>query len=127
MGVVVEPLDGSPLDRAVQTFNLYIRPEVVGLGRPVLNPVGLSGHVEPHRPLMSSVPVSRLLSELNPPRHDHLNRWRSHVSIIEDSVYLIRHRFEHVLQELLGRLPVSFLDELGNRKLARAVDANEQE
>lgn len=39
----------------------------------------------------------------------------------------IWHSFEHVLQELPGRLPVCFLDELGHGKLARAVDANEQE
>lgn len=40
---------------------------------------------------------------------------------------LIWHGFEHVLQEFPGCLPVSFLDELGHGKLARAVDANEQE
>ena len=40
---------------------------------------------------------------------------------------LIWHGFEHVLQELPGRLAVCFLDELGHGKLARAVDANEQE
>lgn len=40
---------------------------------------------------------------------------------------LIWHGFEHVLQELPGRLPVSLLDDLGHGKLARAVDANEQE
>ena len=40
---------------------------------------------------------------------------------------LIWHGSEHVLQELSSRLPVGFLDELGHGKLARAVDANEQE
>jgi hypothetical protein len=42
-------------------------------------------------------------------------------------VDLIWHGFEHVLQELPSRLPVSFLYELSHGKLARAVDANEQE
>ena len=40
---------------------------------------------------------------------------------------LIWHGFEDVLQELPGRLPVSLLNGLGHGKLARAVDANEQE
>ena len=40
---------------------------------------------------------------------------------------LIWHGFEHVLQELPGRPSVRLLDELGHGKLARAVDANEQE
>jgi hypothetical protein len=39
---------------------------------------------------------------------------------------LIRHGFEHVLQEFPGCLPVCLVDELGHGKLACAVDANEQ-
>ena len=47
-------------------------------------------------------------------------------SIVENGMDLIRHGFEHVLQELPGLLPVCFLDELGHGKLACAVDVNEQ-
>ncbi len=38
----------------------------------------------------------------------------------------IRHGLEHVLQELPRRAPVGLLDELGDRKLAGAVDAHEE-
>ncbi len=38
----------------------------------------------------------------------------------------IRHGLEHVLQELPSRLPVGLLDELGDGKLAGAVDAHEE-
>jgi hypothetical protein len=37
---------------------------------------------------------------------------------------LIRHGFEHVLQELSGGLPVSLLDELGHGKHACAVNTH---
>jgi len=42
-------------------------------------------------------------------------------------VNLIWHGFERVLQEFPSRLSVRLLDELGHGKLARAIDANEQE
>ena len=47
-------------------------------------------------------------------------------SIGENSMDLIRHGFEHVLQEFPGCLPVCLVDEPGHGKLACAVDANEQ-
>jgi len=50
MLVIVIPLDCCVLDRAVHPLNLAIGPWMVGLGQPVLNPVGIADHVEPHRP-----------------------------------------------------------------------------
>jgi hypothetical protein len=41
-------------------------------------------------------------------------------------VHLIRHGLKHVLQELPSCLPVCLVDELGHRKLACAVNADEQ-
>ncbi len=38
----------------------------------------------------------------------------------------IRYGLEHVLQELPRRAPVGLLDELGDRKLAGAVNAHEE-
>ena len=113
MAVVVEAFDGRLLDGAVHPFDLPVGPWMVGFGQPVLNPVGLTDHVETHGAGISGVPVPGLLSELN-----------SVVS--QDGMNLIRHGIEHMLQELPGRLPVSLLDELGHGKFALAVDANEQ-
>ena len=49
-----------------------------------------------------------------------------HGSLGENSMDVIRHSFEHVLQELPSCLPVCLLDEWGHGKLARAVNADEQ-
>ena len=38
----------------------------------------------------------------------------------------VRHRFQQVFKELPRRSPVSLVDELGDRELTRAVDADEQ-
>ncbi len=38
----------------------------------------------------------------------------------------VRHRFQQVFKELPRRSPVSLVDELGNRELTHAVDADEQ-
>lgn len=45
MTVVVKAFDGGLLDRAVHPFDLSVGPGMVGLGQPVLNPVGLTDHV----------------------------------------------------------------------------------
>lgn len=46
-------------------------------------------------------------------------------SIGENGMDLIRHGFEHVLQEFPNRLAVGLVDERGHGKRARAVDADE--
>jgi hypothetical protein len=47
-------------------------------------------------------------------------------SVGQDRVDAVRHRFQQVLQELPRRPPVSLIDQLGDRELAGAVDADEQ-
>ena len=61
MAVVMEPLDGSQLDRSIYPFNLAIGPRMVGFGEPVLDPVGFTDHVETHLPRIGGVSVPGLL------------------------------------------------------------------
>ena len=113
MIVVMEAFDGRVLDRAVHSLDLAVGPRVVGLCEAMFDPVGLTDHVETHGPRINGVAVPRLLGELN-------------AVVGENGVDLIGHCFEHVLQELPGRLPVCLVDELGHGKFARAVNADEQ-
>ena len=113
MIIVMEAFDGRVFDRAVHPFDLAIRPRVVWLREAVLDTVGLADHVEAHGPGIDGVAIPRLLGELN-------------AVVGENGMDLIGHCFEHVLQELPGRLPVRLVDELGHGKLACAVDADEQ-
>ncbi len=53
------------LDRAVHPLDLAIGPRVVWLGPPVLNPIYLADHIEPHLPRICSVPVAGLFGELD--------------------------------------------------------------
>lgn len=83
VAVVVVTLDGGFLDCAVHPFDLaaprensppdcfrfLVAARVVGFDQPVLDPVDLGDHVKAHRPGMDRVAVSRLLGELNAPRH----------------------------------------------------------
>ena len=109
VGFVVEPFHSRVLDRSVHSLDLTIGPRVVGLGQPVLYPVGFADHVEAHWPGIDGVAVPGLLGELD--------------SIVsENGVDLIGHGFEHVLQEFPGCLSVGLVDELGHGELARAVD-----
>ena len=110
---VVEPFHSRVLDRPVHSLDLTIGPRVVGLGQPVLDPVGFADHVEAHRPGIDGVAVPRLLGELD-------------AIVGQYSVDLIRDCFEHVLQELPGRLSVSRCNELGNREFGSSVNAYEQ-
>ena len=64
VGVAVEPLYGCLFDRAVHPLDLTVRPRMVRLGQPVLDPVGFADHVEAHWPRVSGVTVPRLLREL---------------------------------------------------------------
>ena len=113
MAVVMEALDGCVLDRAVHALDLPVGPGMVGLCQPMLDLVGLTDHVEVHRPGIDGVPVAGLLGELD--------------SIIgENGVDLIGHGFQHMLQELLGRASVSLFNELGHGELTSSVYAHEE-
>lgn len=86
---------------------------MVRLGEPVFDVVCLAGHVEAHLARPSGVAVTRLLGELN-------------AIVRQNSVDAVRHGCQQVFEELPGCAPVRLVDELGDRKFARAVDADEQ-
>jgi len=112
MAFVVVALNGSLFDRAVHPLNLAIGPRMVGFRQPMLDPIGVANHVEAHWSGIGSVSVPGLLSELD-------------AVICENSVDLIRHRFEHVLEEFPSSAPVGLFNELGHSELAGAVDTDE--
>ncbi|PTQ58811.1 hypothetical protein C8J45_11814 [Sphingomonas sp. PP-CE-3G-477] len=70
-------------------------------------------HVEAHLTRPGGVTVAWLLGKLD-------------AIVGQDRVDPVRHRFQQVLKELPRRSPVSLVDELGDRELAGAVDADEQ-
>jgi hypothetical protein len=113
VAVVVEALHGGFLDRAVHSLDLAVGPRMVRLGEPVLDAIRLTDHVEAHRPGDDRVPVPRLFCELD-------------AIIGQDRVDLVGDGLEHVLQELPGGAPISLFDELGDRELAGAVNADEE-
>lgn len=113
MAVVVEPFHSRVLDRAIHPLDLAVGPRVVGLGQSVLDAVGLADHVEAHRPGIDGVAVPRLLGELD-------------AIVGQYGVDLIGHGFEHVLQELPGRLSVGCCNELGDGEFGSPVNADEQ-
>ena len=96
MVVVVEALDGRVLDRPVHSLDLTIGPRVVGLGQPVLDPVGFADHVEAHRPGIDGVAVPRLLGELD-------------AIVGEDRVQPVRNSFKKSFQKRDRRRPVSLV------------------
>jgi len=127
VAVVVEALDRGLLDRPVHPLDLaatqensppdcfliFAAPRMVGFGQAMLDPVRFADHVEAHWPGVDGVPVARLLGELD-------------AVVGQDRVDLVGHGLEHVLEELLGRLPVSRCNELGDRELGCPVDAHEE-
>ncbi len=62
---------------------------------------------------VDGVPVPRLVCELN-------------AIVGKNRVDLVGHSFEHVLEELPGRLSVGSCNELGNGELGCPVDADEE-
>ena len=113
VAVVMEAFDGGVLDRPVHPLDLAIRPRMVRLGQPVLDPVGFTDHVEAHRPGVDGVAVPGLLGELD-------------AIVSENGVDVIGHGFEQVLQELPGRLSVGCRNELGDGELGSAVDSHKE-
>ncbi len=113
MAIVMVTLDGGLFDRAVHPFDLAVGPWVVGFRQPMLDPIGVADHVEAHWSGIGSVPVPGLLGELD-------------AVVRQDGVDLVRHGFEHVLEELPSRAPVGLFSELGHSELVGAVDSDEQ-
>ena len=113
MAVVVEAFDGCLLDGAVHPLDLSVGPRVVRLREPVLDIVRFADRVEAHLARPGGVAVARLLGELN-------------AIVRQDGVYPVRHGCQQVFEELPCCPAISLVDELGDRKFARAVDADKQ-
>ena len=111
--VVMEAFDSGVLDRAVHPLDPAIGPRVVWLFEAVLDPVGLTDHVEAHWPGIDGVAVSRLHCELN-------------AVVGENGVDVVGHCVEHVLQKLPRRPPVRLFNEFGHGELSGAVDADKE-
>jgi hypothetical protein len=86
---------------------------VVRFGEPVLDVVPLADHVEAHLTRPGGVPVAGLLGELD-------------AIVGQDRVDAVRYGLQQVFEELPRRPPVSLVDQLCDRELARAVDGHEQ-
>ena len=118
MVVVMVSLDGGVLDPriksedAVHPLDLAIGPWVVGLGQLVLDAVGLTDHVEAHRPGVDRVAVPGLFGEL-------------HAVVSQNGMDLTGYGFEHVLQKLCGGASGSRFNELSNNEPGGPVDADE--
>ncbi|SFT96348.1 hypothetical protein SAMN05216236_11576 [Sedimentitalea nanhaiensis] len=76
------------------------------------NSIGFADPIEAHWSGVGSVPVPGGLGELD-------------ADICQKSVNLVRHGFEHVLEELSSSAPVGLFNELGHSELAGAVDTDE--
>ena len=114
VALVVKAFDGRFLNRAVHPpLDLPVGPRVVRLGKPMLNVIGFGDHVKAHLARRGGVAVARLLGELD-------------AIVGQDRVNAVGHGFQQMFEELPSRPPVSLVDELGDRKLAGAVDADEQ-
>lgn len=109
----MEAFDGCLLNGPVHPLDLAVGPRVVRFGKPVLDVVRLADHVEPHLARPGGVAVTRLLGEL-----DAVSG--------QDRVDAVGNSLQKVFEELLRCPPVSLVDQLGDRELARAVDADEQ-
>jgi len=113
VALVVEALDGSLLDGAVHPLDLTVRPRVVRFGEPVLDAVRLADHVEAHLARPCGVSVAWLLGELD-------------AIAGQDRVDAVGHGCQQVFQELPRCPAISLVDQLGDRELAGAIDADEQ-
>ena len=109
----MEAFDGRLLNRAVHPLDLTVGPRMVRLGKPVLNFIGFADHVKAHLARPGGVAAAWLLGELD-------------AIVGQDRVNAVGHGFQQMFEELPSRPPVSLVDELSDRELAGAVDADEQ-
>ena len=110
---VVIAFDSRFFDDAVHALHLVIRPWMVGFGQSMFNPVRLADHVEAHLSGIDGIAVSGLLCELD-------------AVIRQNGVDFVGHNFQHVLQKLPSSASIRRFCELGDGKLAGAVNGNEQ-
>ena len=113
MAFVVEAFDGRLLDGAIHPFDLSVGPRMVRLREAVLNVVGLADQVEAHLARPGGVSVALLLSELD-------------AVVSQDRVDPVGYSFQQVFEELPRCSSIGLVDQLGDRELAGAVDADEQ-
>jgi hypothetical protein len=100
-------------DRAVHPLDLAISPWVVWLGQAVLDPIYLVDHVAAHPPRIFSVPVAGLLGEPD-------------AVIGQDRVNAIGDGLEQMFEELPRGLAIWLFHELGDCKLAGAINAHKK-
>jgi hypothetical protein len=86
---------------------------MVRLRQSMLDVVGLADHVEAHLAGTGGVAVAWLAGELD-------------AVISQDGVNAVRHGFQQVFEELPRCPSTGLVDELGDRKFARAVIADKQ-
>lgn len=113
MALVVKTFDRRLLDGPVHPLDLTVGPWVVRFGEPVLDVVGLADHVEAHLAGPGGVSVTGLLGELN-------------AIVRQNGVDAVGYGFQQVLEELPCCPAVGLVDQLRDRELARAIDADEQ-
>jgi hypothetical protein len=109
------------LDGAVHALYLTLGPRVVRLGQPVLDIVHFADYAEAHLTRQGGVTFARLLGKLDVPCDFAQDR-----IVGQNRMDLVRHRSQQVFEELPRRSPASLVEELGDRELTRAVDADEQ-
>ena len=113
VALVVMSLHSGVRDGPVHAFDLAVCPRMVWLGQAMLDAIGLTYHVEPHRPGINFVPVPRLFCKLD--------------SVVrKDRVDAVRHDLNEVLQELPCRLPICFIDQLRDRELDGSINGHKE-
>jgi hypothetical protein len=113
MAVVMVSLHRRVFNPSVHPLDLTIGPWMVWICQAVLDPICVADHVEAHRPGIDSVPVARLLGELD-------------AIVRENGVDLLGHGFEHVLQDLPDCLSISHFNELGDGERGCPIYADEE-
>ena len=111
--LVVKALDGRFPNHAVHPLDLTVGLRMVRLGKSVLNVICFADHVKGHLARPGGVAVAWLIGEL-------------HAVVGQDRVNAVGHGFQQVFQELPRCPSISRVDELSDRELAGAVDADEQ-
>ena len=113
VALVVVTFHRRLFDSAVHALNLSIGPRMVRFGQAMFDIVGFANHVEPHRPRIDGIPVSRLFCKLD-------------AVVCQDRVDLVRHGFQKELKEFPGCLAISLLNQLCDGELAGAVNTHKE-
>ena len=113
MAFIVEAFDGRLLDGSVHPLDLTVGPRMVRLREAVLDVVRLTDHVEAHLARPGGVTIAGLLGKLD-------------AVVGQDRVDAIGYGLQQMFEELPRRSSIGLVDQLGNRELAGAVDADEE-